>query len=87
MMGTNVNRSGTEQSSVLVCNDMLTVSEVAARLRVPPSWVYRHADLLGVYRLGKYLRFNWEQVLARLSAPAIRSPTLGSRPNDVPEQS
>jgi hypothetical protein len=44
----------------------LTVSEVAARLRVRSSWVYEHADDLGVYRLGKYLRFSWSRVLERL---------------------
>ena len=43
----------------------LTASEVAARLEVKPSWVYRHADDLGASRLGKYLRFSWVRVLER----------------------
>lgn len=46
--------------------DFLTVAEVALRLRVKPSWVYAHADDLGAYRLGKYLRFAWDRVLLRL---------------------
>ena len=45
---------------------ILTVGEVAERLRLAPSWVYAHADDLGVYRLGKYLRFSWRRVLERL---------------------
>jgi hypothetical protein len=46
--------------------DFLTVSELAAKLRVRTSWVYQHADDLGAYRLGKYLRFSWDRVLERL---------------------
>src|SRR5262245_46145348 len=56
--------------------ELLTVGEVAARLRVKDSWVYSHADDLGVYRLGKYLRFSWQRVLDRLE-------TLGRQPNDL----
>lgn len=48
-------------------NQVLTVPELAHRLRVAPSWVYAHADALGAYRLGKYLRFDWNRVLERLS--------------------
>lgn len=47
-------------------NDILTVDEVADKLRVKPSWVYSHADKLGAYHLGKYLRFSWERVLTYL---------------------
>ena len=49
-------------------DEILTVCEVADRLRLPSSWVYGHADLLGAYRLGKYLRFSWKRVLGRLEA-------------------
>ncbi len=49
--------------------DLLTVEEVAARLKLKPSWVYSHADDLGVFRLGKYLRF--ESVLERSESPPI----------------
>jgi hypothetical protein len=55
-------------------SEILTVPELAGRLRVAPSWVYGHADLLGAYRLGKYLRFDWRRVLERLATdPALRS--------------
>jgi hypothetical protein len=47
---------------------LLTVEEIAARLRVKVSWVYRHADDLNAFRLGKYLRFSWPIVLDRLEA-------------------
>ena len=46
--------------------ELLTVAEVAARLRVKSSWVYEHADDLRVLRVGKYLRFRWALVLERL---------------------
>lgn len=45
---------------------LLTVEEVALRLRVKRSWVYGHADALGALRLGKYLRFSWPRVLEHL---------------------
>jgi hypothetical protein len=45
---------------------LLTVSQLARRLGVTCNWVYTHADKLGVYRLGKYLRFSWPRVLERL---------------------
>jgi excisionase family DNA binding protein len=48
-------------------DEFLTVQEVADRLRVKVSWVYAHADDLGAYRLGKYLRFSWARVLERIS--------------------
>jgi len=58
----------TEATSIAGGRDeILTVGEVAQRLRVPPSWVYSHTDLLGAYRLGKYLRFSWGRVLNRIS--------------------
>ena len=52
-------------------DEILTVSEIAGRLRVAPSWVYGHADLLGAYRLGKYLRFSWRRLLDRLEHCSI----------------
>ena len=63
------------------CDEILTVSEIAERLRVQASWVYAHADLLGAYRLGKYLRFSWTRVLERLEQLSGR--TLGSQPNNL----
>jgi hypothetical protein len=46
--------------------EILTVEQVAQRLQLKRSWVYAHADQLGVYRAGKYLRFRWQRVLERL---------------------
>ncbi len=56
--------------------EILTVEEIATRLKVKTSWVYTHADELGAYKLGKYLRFSWDRVLERLEA-------LGSKPNHL----
>jgi excisionase family DNA binding protein len=47
--------------------ELLTVSEVAAFLKVPPSWVYERTRRLGSQRLphvrlGKYLRFSLSEV-------------------------
>ena len=47
---------------------LLRVEEVAELLRVPASWVYRNADDLKAYRVGKYLRFSWDRVLQGLEA-------------------
>lgn len=49
-------------------NRLLTVHEVAELLQVPVSWVYgrtrkRSLDRLPGYRLGKYWRFDKQQVL------------------------
>jgi hypothetical protein len=65
-------------------DEILTVSEIAERLRLAPSWVYAHAGLLGAYRLGKYLRFSWQRALDRLEH-CSNCDTLGSQPNDLPE--
>jgi hypothetical protein len=58
---------------------LLTVEEVAVRLRVQRSWVYGHADALGVIRLGKYLRFSWPRVLehleGKMDASSVGPPT------------
>jgi hypothetical protein len=66
-----------------VDDQILTVPELAQRLRVAPSWVYGHAGPLGAYRLGKYLRFDWKRVLERLSAGPIEDRSLGLQPNDL----
>jgi excisionase family DNA binding protein len=44
--------------------ELLTVSEVAAALKVPVSWVYERTrrsgtDRIPHFKLGKYLRFRW----------------------------
>jgi hypothetical protein len=52
-------------------SDLLTPEELAARLKVPKSWVFeqtrerakvRNKTPLPRIRLGKYLRFSWVQV-------------------------
>jgi excisionase family DNA binding protein len=52
--------------------DLLTVQQVAELLQVPVSWVYgrlrkRSLESLPGYRLGKYWRFDREEVLAWLA--------------------
>jgi excisionase family DNA binding protein len=53
--------------------DLLTPEELAARLKVPRSWVYektraRSRDPLPVMRIGKYMRFHWTDIEAWLLA-------------------
>jgi len=48
-------------------DELLTVSEIAAALKVPISWVYERArrsgaDRIPHFKLGKYLRFRWSTV-------------------------
>jgi hypothetical protein len=67
---------------------LLTAQEVAARFNVDRSWVYAHADELGVIRLGNgprpRLRFDAVVVAQQLlpAAPAGSSPPRGT--NSVP---
>jgi excisionase family DNA binding protein len=49
--------------------ELMTVQQVAELLQVPASWVYgrlrkRSLEKLPGYRLGKYWRFDKEEVLA-----------------------
>lgn len=60
------------------CDGFLTVGELAVRLRMTSGWVYQHADDLGAYRLGKYLRFSWDRVLERLEDRNDDSQHVGS---------
>lgn len=53
-----VNRAAIEPA------DILTPEQLAKRLQVPVSWVYKHANRLPVLRCGKYLRFAWPDVCA-----------------------
>jgi excisionase family DNA binding protein len=51
--------------------ELMSVQQVAELLQVPASWVYgrlrkRSLDKLPGYRLGKYWRFEKEEVLAWL---------------------
>lgn len=52
--------------------DLLTPKELAARLKVPLSWVYKHTDSsrrnkLPVLKCDGFLRFSWPDVCAWLS--------------------
>lgn len=49
--------------------NLLTVHEVARILKVPPSWVYEHTrlrsrDRIPGFRIGKYWRFRYGEILA-----------------------
>jgi hypothetical protein len=64
---------------------MLTAAQVAARFNVDRSWVYAHAEELGVVRLGNgprpRLRFDPAIVSQRLVATRGRNPS--ARPSLV----
>ena len=56
----------------LKCEDILTPEEVAARLKVPESWVYektraRCRNPIPCLRLGRYIRFDWLAVITWLT--------------------
>lgn len=58
-------------STQLQC-ELMTVQQVAELLQVPVSWVYgrlrkRSLGKLPGYRLGKYWRFDKEEILAWLA--------------------
>jgi excisionase family DNA binding protein len=52
----------------LKIEDILTPEEVAARLKVPDSWVYektrsRCRNPIPCLHIGRYIRFNWSAVV------------------------
>jgi hypothetical protein len=52
--------------------DILTPEELAARLKVPKSWVYektrpRCPNPIPCLRLGRYLRFDWVKIVEWLT--------------------
>jgi excisionase family DNA binding protein len=56
-------------TSVSQHSELLTVRQVAELLQVPVSWIYgrmrkRSLERLPAYRLGKYWRFDRNEVLA-----------------------
>jgi len=53
---------------LLRAEDILTPEELAERLKVPVSWVYKKsaASAFPVLRCGRYLRFSWPEVCAWL---------------------
>ena len=68
-------------------HQVLTVAELAERLRVGQRWVYEHADQLGAYRLGKYLTFDLSRVMERVGAGKIGAQTLGPSPTTLQRSS
>jgi hypothetical protein len=58
------------RGTVLDAKDILTVAELAKRLKVPISWIYEKTRPRGRFsgtplpcmRVGKYLRFSWPDV-------------------------
>ncbi len=65
-----------ENNAIETLEALLTVPELASRLRVKPSWIYSHADDLGAYRCGKYLWFSWQRVIERLERCALAKSDL-----------
>jgi excisionase family DNA binding protein len=64
----------------------LTVEEVAERLNVSVSWVYKHKHLLGAVRLGERLwRFPEQELTARLAGHAAPSARAAAG-NDGPRR-
>lgn len=46
--------------------ELLTAEELADKLKLPISWVYEQSrqDKIPTHRLGKYIRFSLQEVLA-----------------------
>ena len=59
------------ESAVVSPEELLTIDELAVRLKVPKSWIYTHTRgrtkcRLPYIKLGKYLRFRLPDVYAYL---------------------
>lgn len=62
-----------ESANLVKAEDILTPEELAARLKVPDSWVYektrgRCRNPIPCLRLGRYVRFNWAAIATWLTA-------------------
>lgn len=61
--------------------ELINVKELARKLRVPISWIYERTrpgwrgERMPFYRLGKYVRFRYEEVLAWLKKEDSNFPT------------
>lgn len=48
-------------------NELITATELAKRLNVPVSWIYRRTRLgqeaIPHVKMGKYVRFSWDEVV------------------------
>jgi hypothetical protein len=74
----STSRSLVFMSPLLHPEDIITPEEVAARLKVPESWVYektraRCRNPIPCLRLGRYIRFDWNAVIHWLSVEADRN--------------
>jgi len=65
----------TSPNTAVEYTDLLTPSELSSRLKVPKSWLYeqtrrrgrvRSADPLPHRKMGRYLRFEWSEVMGWL---------------------
>jgi excisionase family DNA binding protein len=61
-------------------NDILTPDELAARLKVPKTWVYeksraRCQNPLPCFRIGRYIRFDWTAVVGWLATTRRQNAT------------
>jgi excisionase family DNA binding protein len=71
-------------------NNILTPEEVAARLKVPESWVYektraRCRNPIPCLRLGRYIRFDWNAVIRWLTLEAEKD-AHAKRPSLSPKR-
>ena len=57
-VGGQYSKTMNRRGVILVNEKLLTVGEVAERLQVPRTWVYKHLDKIPYIKLGKYLRFE-----------------------------
>ena len=66
------------QTSTTELDDLMTIGDVAALLKVTKSWVYEHTrdgaeDRLPAVKLGKYLRFDRNDLRAYVDAKRAAS--------------
>jgi excisionase family DNA binding protein len=60
---------------MLAPDDVITVEELCARLKVNKTWVYeklRKRDL-PAFKIGRYLRFSWTEVSKWIEARRVRA--------------
>ena len=66
------NLYGVQMTDYEDLNKLLTVKELAERLRVPPSWIYQRSRFgqegIPHLKVGKYLRFNFYDVIKFLKS-------------------
>lgn len=70
---------------------LLTVGEVCELIRVAQTFVYRHAQDLGAFKVGSHLRFRREDIESwleaqRLGASDKPSPECQVRVDNLPKQ-